>query len=388
LITLLLVALASAQNFTTYIVVYKDVMTVPELNLHLATVLGDVAPTFLYTKVLKGFAAPLSPEALAAAQQHQHFDFFEEDQIVHAIEFEESTQRDKCLEAPTASWGLARICERRKVNANSRYYYPEDSGKSINAYIIDTGIYIANVDFEGRAEFGFKANNAWSNSDGNGHGTHVASTVGGKNYGVAKRAALIAVKVLGDDGSGTNAGVIAGVEWAAKDHEKRGRRAVANLSLGGGKSAALNTACNAAMAGGLFMVVAAGNDNRNACDYSPASATDVVTVGSTTLNVQGLDQRSSFSNWGPCVEIFAPGSDITAAWIGSTTATRTISGTSMASPHVCGVGALVLDAQPKISTAEAKRQLVKDGTEGVINLACTGVCGATANIMVWNGCSD
>jgi len=385
LIALLLVAFASAQNHTTYIVVFKDAMTVAELNLHLANVLGDVQPTYLYQKVLKGFAAPLSPEALLAATQHEHFDFYEEDQIVHAVKVD---QRDQCLEAPTASWGLARICERRRVNANSRYFYPEDSGKSINAYIIDTGIYVANNDFGGRAVFGFKAQSSWSNTDGNGHGTHVASTVGGKNYGVAKLASLIAVKVLGDDGSGTNAGVIAGVEWAATDNAKSTKRGVANLSLGGGKSVALNNACDAAMSGGLFMVVAAGNDNRDACLYSPASAPLVVTVGATTLNVQGADQRSSFSNWGPCVDIFAPGSDITAAWIGSPSATRTISGTSMASPHVCGVGALVIDANPKFSTAEAKHHLNAHGTHNVINLACTGACGDTKNIMVWNGCSD
>jgi len=329
---------------------------------------------------------------LLLTQQHEKYHYHEEDQVVHAIASEEIDQRHRCLEAPTASWGLARICERRRPNVQGRYYYPEDSGKSINAYIIDTGIYVENNDFEGRAVFAFKAEARWTNGDGNGHGTHVASTVGGKNYGVAKRAHLFAVKVLGDDGSGTNAGVIAGVDFAAKDNEQKtksiGRRGVANLSLGGGKSTALNQACNAAMTGGLFMVVAAGNDNRNACDYSPASAAAVVTVGSTTLNVQGADQRSSFSNWGPGVDVFAPGSDITAAWIGSPNAIRTISGTSMASPHVAGVGALLLDANSHYSTQDAKAHLAKIGTEGVINLACTGVCGETKNIMLWNTCSD
>jgi len=390
-LALLFVALVSAQNYSTYIVVFKNDMTADELSFHLASTLGDVQPTHIYQHALKGFAAPLSPEALVAVQKHPKFDFYEEDQIVHALDFQE-VEQPRCMEAPAPSWGLSRVCERRKVNPDGRYFYPGQSGQDVVAYIIDTGIYVDNDDFEGRAQFGFKANNGWSNGDGNGHGTHVASTVGGKRFGVAKKTTLIAVKVLGDDGSGTNAGVIAGVDWAVSDYLRnyapRNRKGVANMSLGGGRNVAMNNAVNAAMGAGLVMVVAAGNDNGDACNSSPASATDVVTVGSTTLNALGADQRSSFSNWGTCTDIFAPGSDITGAWIGSRTAQRTISGTSMASPHVCGVAALLVVDNPNLSPAQIKNLLNTDSTKGVINLNCAGACGNTANRLVWNTCNE
>jgi subtilisin family serine protease len=259
------------------------------------------------------------------------------------------------------------------------------------SYIVDTGIYLAHTDFEGRATFGFKAEPGWSNTDGNGHGTHVASTAAGVQFGVAKQSSLVAVKVLSDQGSGSYAGVIAGCNWALDAYKTSRRPGVANLSLGGPKFQALNDALNSAVRQGLFVVVAAGNSNANACNDSPSSAEEVITVGSTdqTPAQPPKDIRSYFSSHGPCVDVFAPGSDITGAWIGSPTATRTISGTSMASPHVAGVAALIYGSNPALTTKEVENILTKgSATHGVIDLNCgtNTVCQQSPNSMVFNGC--
>lgn len=267
----------------------------------------------------------MSPQSLLMAQAHPMFKFFEEDQRVFALKTvkseDQETKAPTCKQYKADSWGLSRISQ-RDSNLDSIYSAPETGGKGVTAYIVDTGIYTEHVDFQGRAKFGFKSQSGpgWSDGDGNGHGTHVASTVGGLQWGVAKQVDLIAVKVLSDQGSGSNAGVIAGVDWATGQHKKNGGPSVANLSLGGGYSSALNAACTAAMKAGLFMVVAAGNENSDACDGSPSSATDVITVGATEAGLPAKpDVRSYFSNYGACVSIFAPGTDITAAWIGGST---------------------------------------------------------------------
>jgi cerevisin len=208
--------------------------------------------------------------------------------------------------------------------------------------------------------------------DGNGHGTHVSSTIAGKAFGVAKKARVIAVKVLRSNGYGTMADAVKGVSWAASEHLRKVKeartqnakpvRAVSNMSLGGGKSQALDTAVERAIAKGLLFAVAAGNDGKDACNYSPAAVKSAVTVGATDK----LDQRSYFSNVGKCVDVFAPGSDITAAWIGSNFYTRTISGTSMASPHVCGVLAL-LAAEGDYTPEQLKAKLLSLATPNVIS---------------------
>jgi subtilisin family serine protease len=388
-LALLFVAVVSAQNFTRYIVVFKNDMTTDELNSHIASSLGGVQPTHLYQHVLKGFAAHLSPEQLVAVQKHPKFDFLEEDQIMHALETEDVEQSCRVQNSP-GSWGLVRICQRQRRNEDGSYHYPPHQGEGVIAYIVDTGIYVDNVDFEKRAVFGWRAEtgSGWSLGDGNGHGTHVASTVGGVKYGVAKKVSLIAVKVLSDAGSGSNAGVIAGVDWTVSDFltNRRGKKAIANLSLGGGRSVALNNACNSAMEAGVFMAVAAGNDNADACNSSPASATEVVTVGSTANG----DTRSSFSNYGSCVDIFAPGSSITAAWKGPpTTAINTISGTSMASPHVAGVGALLLADHPNLSAKAIKALMNGDSTKDILELNCANAaCRASPNRFLWNTCNN
>jgi subtilisin family serine protease len=332
----------------------------------------------MYQHALKGFAAELSPDALMTAQKHPMFKYYEEDQMMYA-----SDELQSCLSKTAPSWGLCRVSE-RNLRIDNVYSEPNKQGVDADVYVIDTGIYLQHADFDtGRAKFGFKAEASWSDEDRNGHGTHVASTIVGNEYGLAKGADVIAVKVLSDSGSGSNAGVIAGVDWVTGRAKDSRKKVVGNMSLGGGLSTALNNACNNAVAGGVFMAVAAGNDNANACSYSPASAAAVTTVGATDRT----DLRSSFSNWGTCVDVFGPGTSITAAWIGGRTATRTISGTSMASPHIAGIAALIWTQDNLANAAAVKTAILNTATSGAINMGCTGTCGSTVNKLGFNGCT-
>jgi serine protease len=267
-----------------------------------------------------------------------------------------------------ATWGLDRI-DQANLPLNNTYNYDYD-GSGVNAYVIDTGVRITHNQFGNRGRSGYTAiNDGNGTNDCQGHGTHVAGTIGSTTYGVAKNATIYAVRVLGCDGSGSNSGVIGGVDWVAANHVKP---AVANMSLGGGASSALDNAVNSAVNQGITMVVAAGNDNSNACSYSPARAASAITVGSTTSS----DSRSSFSNYGSCLDIYAPGSSITSTWSTSNSATNTISGTSMASPHVAGVAALYLDENPTASPAQVEAAIenaaipnkVSDARSGSPNL--------------------
>jgi cerevisin len=241
-----------------------------------------------------------------------------------------------------APWGLCRLSNKRLPRVFKRYAYPQSAGMGVDAYIIDTGINVEHVDFEGRAQWGTTTPFDDEDIDGNGHGTHVAGTIGGKLYGVAKKATVIAVKVLRTSGFGSNSDVIKGVEWVSTQHRKnlkRGKKfrgSVANMSLGGGKSTALEDMVDEAVRAGVHFAVAAGNDGDDACDYSPAAAKLPLTVGAINRD----DEMAFFSNRGRCVDILAPGVDIVSAWIGSPFAVNTISGTSMATPHIVGVLAL------------------------------------------------
>jgi serine protease len=263
-----------------------------------------------------------------------------------------------------ATWGLDRI-DQSSPTLNKSYNYA-NTASNVHAYVIDTGILITHQDFEGRAVHGYDAvDNDLNATDCNGHGTHVAGTIGGSLYGVAKKVKLVGVRVLNCSGSGRNSDVIEGIEWVTANHVKP---AVANMSLGGPASQAIDDAVRASVKAGITFVVAGGNENSNACNKSPARVTEAITVGSIAKS----DKRSDFSNWGTCLDVFAPGSDITSAWHTSDSATNTISGTSMASPHVAGVVALLLSASPLLSPAEVNAAIVNNALVGKVSDTKTG----------------
>jgi cerevisin len=308
------------------------------------------------------------------------------------------TLADPALEK-NAPWGLARISHRDSLSFGTfnKYLYSEGAGEGVDAYVIDTGTNIDHVDFEGRASWGKTIPVGDEDRDGNGHGTHCSGTIAGKKYGVAKKANIYAVKVLKSNGSGSMSDVVKGVEYAANAHSEKAAAAkkgkskkfkgsVANMSLGGGKATILDLAVNAAVDAGLHFAVAAGNDNADSCNYSPAGAEKAITVGASTL----ADERAYFSNFGKCNDIFAPGLNILSTWIGSKYAVNTISGTSMASPHICGLLAYFLSLQPSKDSAYAvaeitpkkmKENMLAIGTSG----ALSDVPANTANLLAWNG---
>jgi subtilisin family serine protease len=274
-----------------------------------------------------------------------------------------SVERDATVRAsaeqPGATWGLDRT-DQRNLPLDSTYRYTS-TGAGVDAYVIDTGIRLDHADFAGRiSPAGFSAFSGGPN-DCNGHGTHVAGTVGGTTYGVAKAVTLIPVRVLDCNGSGATSGVIAGVEWAISHHQA-GDAAVANLSLGGGASAALDTAIRNLSADGVTVAVAAGNETADACGSSPARVAEAITVAASDRN----DAMASFSNGGTCVDLFAPGVNITSAWHTGPTATSTISGTSMAAPHVAGAAARYLQANPSATPAQVQSALNGSATAGKV----------------------
>jgi subtilisin family serine protease len=307
----------------------------------------------VFKHAISGFTAELDAREVEALMKDPRVKYVEEDGIVSIG----TTQTN-------ATWGLDRI-DQRDLPLNGTYTYTP-TGSGVRAYIIDTGILASHNEFGGRVTSGFTSiSDGNGTSDCNGHGTHVAGTTGGAVYGVAKSVTLVPVRVLNCQGSGTNSGVIAGVDWVTANHVKP---AVANMSLGGSASSALDTAVNNSINAGVTYVVAAGNSNADACNYSPARVTNAVTVGSTTSS----DARSSFSNFGSCLDIFAPGSSITAAWYTSNTATNTISGTSMASPHVAGVAALYLQDFPLASPSTVASAIINAATTGKVTSAGSG----------------
>ncbi|PHH88409.1 hypothetical protein CDD83_7553 [Cordyceps sp. RAO-2017] len=311
---------------------------------------------YTYSHSFRGFSASLTPKELESLRGNPDVDYIEQDAVVKA--FASQTGAD---------WGLARLSN-QKPNGTT-YSYEESAGEGTCAYIIDTGIDVEHSDFEGRAKF--LANYAdKDDTDGNGHGTHVSGTIGGKTYGVAKKTKLFGVKVLDANGSGKNSGVIAGMEFVAKDAAGQScpKGVVVNMSLGGGYSKVVNAAASKIVKAGLFLAVAAGNDGQDASGYSPASEETACTVGATTRT----DALASYSNIGSIVDVLAPGSNITSAWIGGET--KSISGTSMASPHVAGIGAYFLGAGEKVEglcqfiAKQSLQDAVKDVPSGTANL--------------------
>lgn len=338
---------------------------------------------------LMGYSGHFDEETLEQIRRHPDVDYIEKDSIVHTMG-DDDYETEK-----NAPWGLARISHRDSLSFSTwnKYLYSADGGEGVDVYVIDTGTNTKHVDFEGRAHWGKTIPQNDADEDGNGHGTHCSGTVAGKKYGVAKKANVYAVKVLRSNGSGTMSDVVKGVEYAVLAHndaKKKGKKgwkgSAANMSLGGGKSTTLDLAVNAAVDAGIHFAVAAGNDNADSCNYSPAAAAKAVTVGASTL----LDERAYFSNFGKCNDIFAPGLNILSTWIGSEHATNTISGTSMASPHIAGLLAYYLSLQPSsdsayavadITPAKLKANIIAIGTKK----ALTDVPSNTANVLAWNG---
>ena len=304
----------------------------------------------VYSKSLKGFSVKMSEGMARKLADDPRVAYVEEDGIVTA----DTTQTG-------ATWGLDRIDQRDRP-LNGTFVYT-NTGAGVKAYVIDTGILTTHTQFGGRAIHGRDTvNNDNDATDCNGHGTHVAGTIGGSTYGVAKGVTLVAVRVLDCNGSGTNSGVIAGVDWVTADHAA-GAPAVANMSLGGSASSALDTAVRNSIADGVVYSVAAGNGNifgfqANACNYSPARVAEAITVSAT----DSADKKASWANYGTCVDIFAPGVSITSSWYTSTTATNTISGTSMATPHVVGVTALYKQSNPGATPQQVRDALVNNAS--------------------------
>jgi subtilisin family serine protease len=342
----------------SYIVVLDDSVVGEKGPYSIAPYLAsDMAETYhgkikhVYQNALNGFAAEMSEEDAEKLSEDFRVKFVEEDAVMTA----DATQTNP-------PWGLDRI-DQRNLPLNATYTY-NWTGAGVRVYVIDTGIRTAHTQFGGRASNVFDAFGG-NGQDCNGHGTHVSGTVGGSTYGVAKSALLRGVRVLNCSGSGSTSGVISGVDWVRVNHINP---AVANMSLGGGASSALDTAVNNLSNSGVAIAVAAGNSNANACNSSPARAANAITVGSTTTT----DARSSFSNFGTCLDLFAPGSGILSAWFTSNTATATLSGTSMASPHVAGVAALYKQANPSASATTIRNAIVNNATTNVVTNAGTG----------------
>ncbi|GAA0807824.1 hypothetical protein Sya03_42130 [Spirilliplanes yamanashiensis] len=333
----------------SYVVVLKDSRTAADVRAvakrHRAT------PRTTYTHALRGFAATMTAQQARQVAGDPAVAFVQPNVIHRASD----TQTG-------ATWGLDRVDQRRLPLSTTYTYSTTASG--VHAYIIDTGIRLSHADFGGRAVSGFDAVDGGSADDCNGHGTHVAGTVGGSTHGVAKAARLVAVRVLTCEGSGTTAQVVAGIDWVTANAVKP---AVANMSLGGGADTALDNAVKRSIASGVTYSIAAGNGflglfALDACTQSPARVPEAITVSATDRT----DRKSSWANRGRCVDVFAPGIDITSAWSTNDTATSTISGTSMAAPHVAGAAALHLAANPGATPAQVQAALVGAATTGVV----------------------
>ncbi|TJZ43482.1 S8 family peptidase [Streptomyces piniterrae] len=308
-----------------------------------------------YTAALNGYSAALSADQARRLAADPAVDRVFQDRTVHAL----GTQTNP------PSWGLDRI-DQAQLPLDQKYSYPDTAGSGATVYVIDTGVRITHQDFGGRATYGYDAVDDDSTAqDGNGHGTHVAGTAAGTAYGVAKKAKIVAVRVLNNSGSGTTAQVVAGIDWVTKNHSGP---SVANMSLGGSADAALDTAVQNSIRSGVTYAVAAGNSGTDAQGFSPARVPEALTVGATASD----DARAGYSNYGSRLDLFAPGSGITSAWKTTDKATKTISGTSMATPHVTGAVAVYLAGHPSATPAQVATALTDGATSGAVTDAGAG----------------
>ena len=349
-----------------YIVVFKgNVSDVPGLARQLVASHGGQLLN-VYTAALKGFALRAPAAAISRLKSVPTIDYIEPNQYVYAVG-----------EQLGATWGIDRV-DQLDLPLSLTYNY-DATGAGVHAYIIDTGINITHTEFGGRASVGFDALGG-NGIDCNGHGTHVAGTVGGTTYGMAKAVTLHAVRVLNCSGSGTTNQVIAGIDWVTANHIKP---AVANMSLGGSASSSQDQAVRNSIAAGVTYALAAGNGNLfgqpiNACNTSPARVTEALTVGATDIN----DAEAYFSNYGTCVDLLAPGVNITSAWTGSDVAINIISGTSMAAPHVAGTAALYLSKKTTATPAMVASSLLGNAVANTITLHASSAANATPNLFL------
>ena len=349
----------SASDRASYIVVLKDSVANPAAvaQEHAARFGGSV--THVYSHALKGYSLTLPSAAAARIAADPRVTSVEPDGVMTG----DTTQTG-------ATWGIDRI-DQRSLPLSGTYTYTA-TGSGVTAYIIDTGIRFTHTQFGGRAVKGVdEVTPGGSASDCNGHGTHVSGTVGGSTYGVAKAVRLVAVRVLNCSGSGSTSGVIAGIDWVTGNH-LAGQSAVANMSLGGGASSSLDTAVNNSINDGVSYAIAAGNGDvfgnaQNACNFSPARVAAAMTISATDRT----DTKASWANYGSCVDWFAPGVSITSAWYSSDTATNTISGTSMATPHTTGVAALYLQGHPGASPSTVRTALYNLTTKSIVKSSNT-----------------
>jgi subtilisin family serine protease len=356
------VAGAASDPPGRYIVVLEDSVSDPGAVAQQHGRAHRAEVSYVYGSALKGYAATIPADRLDDIRSDPRVAYVEADAPVYATEVQQG-----------APWGLDRIDQRSQLPLDGFNY--TNTGAGVTAYVIDTGIVTSHSEFGGRAKAGSDGFDAFSDGrngqDCNGHGTHVAGTIGGTTFGVAKGVTLVAVRVLNCKGSGTTAGVIAGVNWVTGHHQD-GRPAVANMSLGGGASTALDDAVRASIVDGVSYAVAAGNGDRrgvaqDACKSSPAGVSEAMTIGAT----DNLDRKASWSNYGTCVDWFAPGVNILSAWYDRrvTNATKTISGTSMATPHTAGVAALYLQSTSDASPAVVRDALFAKTTKGIVTSA-------------------